>query len=273
MRIFSKISILGMSAALAALTAFGAGEPAKAAAGKPDETTKKVWTNEDVAQLNPDYVPGAPKAAEIVVIPSVVVTPEGPKVAEAEVATAVAPEQNPAWYGAQIAELQAQADAVAAREDELRNFRATGAGIQTGLILNAPCTGISTDNLIANLDAERQAILAKIDALQDAARSNGLAPGQLVAPAAAPLSPSAQRAAIAATVENASAQIAGIQSTEAGMQQQVADLGGKLQQPTPGWGGNPTTDLLNRLNSRAAELQGTIDSAEDASRTLGANSR
>jgi hypothetical protein len=42
-----------------------------------------------------------------------------------------------------------------------------------------------------------------------------------------------------------------------------------LLQRTPGEGGNMTTDLLDRLDSRANALQDEISNAEDAARSIG----
>jgi hypothetical protein len=274
MRMSTRISILGMSALLAVcaaapLAAAAGGPPVKPAA-KPDEQ-KRVWTNEDVARLNPDYVAGAGNSATVIAVvpPTFVVTPEGPKPAPVVVAVPIAPEQDPAWYGRQLANWQTQLAAVEAREEELRNFRATSTGLQTGLVLDGPVEGITTDNLIANLDAERHDILAQIDALQDLARSNGFAPGALVASEGLHPTAREQRAQLLRTVEGANAQLEGIQLTQTVMQRQAADLHATLQPPTPGWGGNMTTDLQERLDSQAASLASTIDSANDTARSLG----
>ncbi len=257
--------------AVAPTATFAAGDPAKPTpkpAAKPDEQ-RKVWTNDDIVRLNPDYLATNGKPATVItVVPSIVVAAEGPRVATVAVATSA--EEDPAWYARQLGVLQEELAAVQAHEDELRNFRVTSTGLPTGLVLNAPCTGISTDNLIANLEAERQAIAAQVDELQDLARKSGFAPGDLAASAAAQPSAGARRAALTRTVEDADAQLEGIQLTEAAMQQQAAGLHAALQLPTPGFGGNMTTDLLDRLNDRAAQLQSTIDSATDAARSLGA---
>ena len=274
MRISNRVSILAVGVLLAMCAAapvatLAGGPPAKPAA-KPDEQ-KKVWTNEDVVRLNPDYVEGAGNSATVIAVvpPTFVVTPEGPKAAPVVVAVPIAPEQDPAWYGRQLANWQTQLAAVEAREEELRNFRATSAGLQTGLVLDGPVEGITTDNLIANLDAERHDILAQIDALEDLARSNGFAPGALVASEGPRLTVEEQQADLMRTVQGANAQLEGIQLTKAVMRQQAADLHATLQTPTPGWGGNMTTDLQERLDNQAASLATTIDSASDAARSLG----
>jgi hypothetical protein len=278
MRISKQFSILSMSAilgfgVLAPLATFAGNGPAKPAApAKPDEQ-KKVWTNDDVARLNPEFaaIAASPAAGGSTAAASVVVTPLGPRRAPVIVQAARPgdPRQDPAWYGAQLENLQTELAAVEGREQQLQNFRNTATGLPTGLILNAPCMGITTDNLIANLDAGRQAILAQIDALEDLARSHGLAPGALNATGAAPLSPAEERATVKDVWQDSTAQLAEIQATVASMQDQAASLHATLQPPTPGFGGNMTTDLLERLDNQAAETQADIDSAADAARSLG----
>lgn len=282
MRISRQFSILAVGAVLAfgvaALpAAFAFGDPAKPAASpKPDTQQKKVWTNDDVERLNPDFVAvsGKKTTVESAAPATVTVAPAAAQPARVAVAVPLAPEKNPAWYGQQLAMLQEQLSAVEGRENELRNFRNTATGLPTGLILNAPCTGITTDNLIANLDAQRQEILAQIDALGDLARSNGLPPGILVegrglVQTAVQPSMAEQRTTVTEVVRGATAQLADVQATVASMQDQAASLNAALQQPTPGFGGNMTTDLLERLGGQAAALQDAIDSAGDAARTLG----
>ena len=282
MRISSRFSVLSVGAFFlfsAAPFALAAGDPAKPAPSPKPDIQKKIWTNDDVERLNPGFsesaarranpVPPAPSTTAIASVPA------APAPIAIAAAAPVPPEKNPAWYGQQLADLQAQLAEVESRSSQLRNFRNTGATAGTGLVLNAPCTGISTDNLIANLEAQRQEILAQIDALGDLAHENGLPPGilvegrGLVSPAAAPETAGERRSRLEQSVQDARSELAGVQATLGGMQSQAASLNATLQQPTPRFGGNMTTDLLERLAGRAAALQGQIDSATDAARALG----
>ena len=260
----------------AAPLALAAGDPVKPAPSPKPDIQKKVWTNDDVERLNPAFseLAGLPKAASAA--PSTAARAATP-VASARVSTAAAVPsgKDPAWYGQRLAGLQAELAAIEDQSAQLRNFRNTGATADSGLVLNAPCTGISTDNLIVNLEAQRQEILAQIDALSDLARENGLPPGilvegrGLVSPAAAPETAGERRGRLEQSVQDARSGLAGVQATLGDMQAQVASLNGTLQQPTPRFGGNMTTDLLERLAGRAAVLQGQIDSATDTARALG----
>jgi hypothetical protein len=271
----SCVLAFGVAAPIATLAGNG---PAKPAASPKPDVQKKVWTNDDVERLNPAFVETAGKRTivESAGPSTVVVTPTGVRPAPVVVAVAVPREQqqDPAWYGQQVTELQAELAVVESREEQLQNFRNTATGLPTGLMLNAPTGGITTDNLIANLDAQRQEIRAQLDALGDLARSNGLPPGilvegrGLVQPAAQPTA-AEERTAATSLAEAAAERLAGVQATVASMQDQAASLNATLQPPTPGFGGNPTTDLLERLDAQSAVLQGVIDSADDAARSLG----
>jgi hypothetical protein len=262
----------------APLVTFAGNGPAKPAASPRPDEQKKVWTNDDVQRLNPDFAEASGKRniVESTGSSTVVVTPTGVRPAPLVVAIAVprAEQQDPAWYGQQVTELQAELAAVESHEEQLRTFRNTASGLPTGLMLDAPTGGITTDNLIANLDAQRQIILAQLDALGDLARSNGLPPGVLVQgrgllqPGVQP-SAAEQRIAAASLAQAAAERLADVQSTVASMQNQAASLNATLQPPTPGFGGNPTTDLLERLDGQANALQGIIENADDAARSLG----
>lgn len=284
MRISNRVLTLSISAILALgvaapLSTFAAGGPAKPAPSpKPDTQQRKVWTNDDVERLNPDFVAASGKQVNggSSAASTIVVTPDLAKARSTMVASEapLAPERDPAWYGQQMGILQSELSAVESRANELRNFRNTAAGLQTGLTLNAPCTGITTDNLIANLEAQRQEILAQIDGLGDLARTNGLPPGILVegrglVQTSVQPTVEEQRTALTSLTQAATEQLAEVHGTVASMHYQASSLHANLQQPTPGFGGNPTTDLLTRLDSRATLLESVINSANDAARSLG----
>jgi len=256
---------------------FAGGGPAKPAASPKPDSQKKVWTNDDVERLNPAFVVNrAPQTTTGSATATRVVgeLPARPASASAAPSAPLDPEQDPQWYAQQVTELNAELSAIDSREEQLRQFRATTAGLPTGLVLNAPCEGISTDNLIAQLDARRQEIVQQMDALGDMARQNDLPPGILVegrglAQIASQPTAEEQRAAVAQDARDASDELTQLQEVVAGMQDQLAVRGITLVQPTPGQVGNMTTDLVERLDSRENALQNEIGDAEDAARSIG----
>ena len=283
MRISMRFSFVPVVAALLCLGlsiptgTFAAGDPAKPAASPKPDSQKKVWTNDDVERLNPEFVVNrAPQAStdSATHVTIVTVPPLAPARHRVVARAPLAPEQDPRWYAQQVTALEAELSAIDSHEDELRQFRATSAGLPTGLVLNAPVEGITTDNLIAQLEARRQEIAQQIDALGDLARQNDLPPGILVAgrglaEVADQPTVEEQRAAAVSLARDASDELAEVQGVVVGMHEQVSSQGIKLLQPTPGDGGNMTTDLLERLDSRANALQGVIVSAQDAALGMG----
>jgi hypothetical protein len=282
MRVPMRFSFLPAVAALLVglsipATTSAAGDPAKPAASPKPDSQKKVWTNDDVERLNPAFAENrAPQTsgASAATLTIVTVPPLAPATHRVVAPAPLTPEQDPRWYAQQVTALEAELSAIDSHEDELRQFRATSAGLPTGLVLNAPVEGITTDNLIAQLEARRQKIAQQIDALGDLARQNDLPPGILVAGrglAEIEDRPTVeeQRAAAESLARDASDELAEVQGVVAGMHDQASSQGITLLQPTPGDGGNMTTDLLERLDSRANDLQGVISSAQDAAQGLG----
>jgi hypothetical protein len=64
-------------------------------------------------------------------------------------------------------------------------------------------------------------------------------------------------------------ELSATQEQLAAMSEQAAALGANLLPPTPGYGGNMTTDLIERLDNRANEIQSALEQTEDAARQVG----
>jgi hypothetical protein len=244
-------------------------EKKKIPAAQPrQEQTKKVYTNDDFGWYNPSAsAAGASQSAQ-----SVPAAPETSAASSGVQPTPLDSQQDPQWYARQVASLENELAAVQSREDALQQFRATSSGLRTGLVLNAPTEGISTDNLIAQLDARRQQIMQQLDDLADLARVNGLPPGTVNQPSA-PEQPSPtlaqQQDALTTQYRDISDQLAENQAVQDDMQQQAAARNITLLPSVPGQGGNLTTNLLDNLNSQADVLQSSLSDAEDNARTLG----
>jgi hypothetical protein len=266
------------------IRAFASGDdksaaPSSAAAAKnpapvPDRE-KKVYTNDDIDRMFPK-----PKL-------SVVSTSRVPiQVAATSRANSVAnqplaPEKDPLWYAQQVAALEAGLGQIATREESLREFRARRStdalpGMRVGLQLNAPCDGITTDNEISNLGQRRAEIEQQMAALEDTAQRNDMSPAiirdapEILAAAQNPLTPAEERSLLAERQTRLADELSATQNELAGMSEQATALGANLQPPTPGFGGNMTTDLIERLDNRANEVREALDQTEDAARQSGA---
>jgi hypothetical protein len=248
-----------------------AGGSSAAPAPKPD-VEKKVWTNDDFPAVAPQSQASdtAELAAAALVTESSATEP-GPENASA----LVNPEQDPRFYILQMASLENELASVEGQEQQLRNFRDTSTGIQPGLQLYAPCEGVSTDNLIAQLDARRSEILQQMDAVSDTARRNDIAPGilrdasDLAAGLETPLSPEEQQDMLKTQAHDLARELDETRGIAQASEAQAQSQGITLAQPSANAGGNMTTNMLEDLNSRAQALEGQISDVEDQARHSG----
>jgi hypothetical protein len=269
---FAAVS-LGLALVIPAAAFPGGASTPTSPQPRPDRTVK-VWTNDDLATLGPPFET-ASQTSTIPITPSTAAheVPDS-NLAQGTPRIRLNPAQDPQWYSQQLAALEAELAAVASKEEQLRDFRATGTGLPTGLNIAAPCEGVGTDNLIAQLDARRQEIEQQIDALDDTARQNDMPPGILaegrgrVAPSA-PLKPEEQRALLLAAHDQLSEQLVETQYVVADMNAEAAAKGAVLLQPQPGNGGNLTTNLLEQFNIQADTIQSQISLVDDDARHLG----
>lgn len=186
-------------------------------------------------------------------------------------------EKDPLWYAARFESLSTELDSVSSREESLREFRATGTGTELhfGLQFDAPCEGYTTDNEIEQLTIRKQEIEQQIEDLQTTAQQNGMsrevfqeAP-EILQAAQKPLSPEQGEAALKERQGELNGQLEGVQDELSDMSNQAAALGAVLLRPTPGWGGNLTTNLIQTLDNRADEIKSALNENEDAARRAG----
>ena len=180
-----------------------------------------------------------------------------------------------------MAALEDELASLATRENRLRAFRTSGStdtvpGTRNGLELNAPCQGITTDNQISNLAQRRAEIVQQLAALENTAQENDMPPAvirdapEILAAAEKPLSPAQEGAQISEQQVQLTNELSATQDELSGMSAQAAALGANLQRPTPGFGGNMTTDLIQRLDNRSARIQEALDQTEESARQAGA---
>jgi hypothetical protein len=280
-KLFSSLSfVLSLAILVFVLPAIARGSGVESAAKKADDTekketpapqprqdqTKKIYTNDDFGWFNPSAsAAGASQSA-----PSIAAGSQGSAAPSGAEATPLDPQQDPQWYAKQATSLNDELESVESRVDALKQFRDTSTGLPTGLVLNAPTEGVSTDNLIAQLESRRQQILQQLDDLADLARVNGLPPGTLNQPVEqASLTLAQQRDALTTQYRAISDQLADTQATLDNMQQQTAVQNMSLLPYVPGQGGNLTTNLLDNLSTQADALQNSLSETEDNALTLG----
>ncbi len=245
----------------------------KNAAPTPDRE-KKVYTNDDIDRMWPKQKLAVVSTSRAQSQP-VTISREAAFAAQPR-----RPEKNPLWYASQVAALEDELGGIAAAEERLREFRASGStdtppGTRLGLQLNAPCDGITTDNEISNLEQRRAEIEQQIASLEDTAQQNDMPPAvirdasEILAAAQKPLNSAQERMLLAEQQAQLADELNATQEQLASMSEQAAAQRANLQPPTPGFGGNMTTDLIERLDNRASEIQEALDQNEDAARTVG----
>jgi len=244
----------------------------KNAAPAPDRE-KKVYTNEDIDRM-------WPKDSFAVVSASQAQAGDTAPDGTTSGIRPVSPEKDPLWYAKQVVVLEAELNRIANKEERSLEFRTSGStgtlpGVHIGLRLNAPCEGITTDNEIAQLDLRRQEIEEQLAGLEDTAQQNDLPPGiirdapVILEAAQTPLTPDEERRALAERQALLIDQLNATQDELSYMSDQAAAIGANLQPPTPGFGGNMTTDLIERLDNRANQIETALDQTEDAARRIG----
>lgn len=272
----ASTAVLAVIACAVPSLTFAAGAEKKAPEPKPrPDTAAKVYTNDDLgwqsatrapigeqaSEIQPGQTSGAIRVAGSSPANSAPVA-QRPPLAEA---------QDPKWYAGQLDRLEVQLASVEDKQSQMIAFRASGTTQGTGLVLNAPCEGITTDNFIAQLAIQRQEISQQIDDLNDAASANGLS-SQAIAEASAAgpqLTAEQQRAELTARYQQLSAELAETQAVTADMHDQAAAQGINLLPVTPGNGGNMTTNLLSRLADRSETLQSEASNVEADALSLG----
>ena len=238
--------------------------PAPAPQPRQDQS-KKVYTNDDFGWYHPS-APASQSGESGAAASSETGTASGDEIALPD------PHQDPQWYAQQVTSLESDLSVIESKEASLQQFRATSSGLPTGLDLSAPIEGITTDDFISQLESRRQEISQQLDDLADLARVNGLPPGTVNQPSvSAPPPPSLAEQQLTLTTEyrDVADQLAETQDTLDDMQQQAAAQNITLIPPTPGEGGNLTTNLVSNLNSQESVLQNALSDAEDNARTLG----
>jgi hypothetical protein len=234
---------------------------------------KKVYTNEDIDRMWPKDSLAVVSASQAQAGDT---APDGTTL----IIQPVSHEKDPLWYAKQVVVLEAELDRIANKQERDLEFRTSGStsmspGVHIGLRLNAPCEGITTDNEIAQLDLRRQEIEEQLAGLEDTAQQNDLPPGiirdapVILEAAQTPLTPDEERRALAERQALLTDQLNATQDELAYMSDQAAAIGANLQPPTPGFGGNMTTDLIERLDNRANQIETALDQTEDAARRIG----
>jgi len=148
---------------------------AKNQASDKDQTKKKpkkVWTNEEMSTLH--------GTISVVGDPSQSSSSSDSRRWNTDSDGGNAERQNViANYREQLRQLREQQDAIDKKISAVRNFKADNSSPSGGINMRTRYSMTTTDDEIKQLEGKKKQIQAKIDAIEDEARKNGIEPGEL----------------------------------------------------------------------------------------------
>jgi len=162
--------------------------PVRAQQPQPQQAARspRVWTSEDMDGLRArGLISIVGPAEEAVSVPAAASAEPSPSPA-LQGAASRSPRpvrvQDPAWYAEQAAqleaELRAREEAVRQSLDALAQTRSLR-NMQPGVDMSRGNAGVTPEEGIAVLEAERREVQLQLDELADLARRNGIPPGAL----------------------------------------------------------------------------------------------
>ncbi len=141
--------------------------PAPAKSANP----KKVWTEDDLNSLKSrvSVVGGPSKSPK---------TSQKPP-QDNQAAASLPPEKDPAWYRQQLSPLRAQIEEMDAQVRKLKEVQGGKETSDAGRRYHGFDLPMNTRDRTEVLEKRKRELQAKVDALEDQARRNGLNPGDL----------------------------------------------------------------------------------------------
>jgi hypothetical protein len=141
---------------------------------KTKKKPKKVWTNDEISTVSGGIsVVGDSSASSSA-------APASRKSAESDSdGGGTAKEKQVATYRDQIQKLRAQIDAADKKINDLRNFKADNTSPTGGINMNKGYNMTPLEDQVKQLEEQKKQIQAKIEALEDEARKNGIEAGEL----------------------------------------------------------------------------------------------
>jgi len=137
------------------------------AAASKTEKTKKVWTNDEVGDLQgPVSVVGRKRS------------PDGPT-QSSQSGTDISRRGKIQRYRAAIAELRKKIEATDQRVAQYKNFKADDSSPNGGINPHKGYSMVPLDEQVKQLEAKKKQMLASIEDLENQAKKEGIEPGEL----------------------------------------------------------------------------------------------
>lgn len=167
-----------LAGAAKAVPALPAQQPPPSKAKTEPKKEKKVWTNENIGELRGKSrvsVVGEGKASGS--------TNGESAAADADKAgarsTGSIPEKDPQWYRAKLMPLRADIERTDAEIRRMKEFLAGGHTAEGRLEVNRFSVPLNPANRIEELEKQKREVQGKIDEIEDQARRNSIAPGDI----------------------------------------------------------------------------------------------
>jgi chromosome segregation ATPase len=179
----AKPAAQSQSSAPAASPAEPPAPPANAAVAKnqasdKDRTKKKpkkVWTNDEISAVRGKIsVVGDPSQSS-----SYSDSRQWNSASDSGSGGNTEREKAIANYREQLRQLREQQDAIDKKISAVRNFKADNSSPSGGINMRTRYSMTTTDDEIKQLEGKKKQIQAKMDAIEDEARKNGIEPGEL----------------------------------------------------------------------------------------------
>jgi len=142
--------------------------PALAQESRPKDHAKTLWTNDELQRLASRPVTNAPESSTRDTPPS------GTHVHEH-----YARQKDPKWYARQLQPLREELIRTESELKALQQARKYGKGVTGAVAFDHEPEGVNSEGQVEVLQQRRAELLRKIDELEEEARHNGIAPGEL----------------------------------------------------------------------------------------------
>lgn len=154
-------------------------KPAQTEKQKPAQKAKKVWTNEDLAELSPN----SPVSSATATLPAEgaaggdAAQPGADK--QAAKTAQLPPEKDPKTYKDKLGALQKRLADVEARIKSTQDAMNGSQGGSNAINLSQPTPTLRPTDQLEALEKERKDIQQQIEDLESQAKQNGLSPGDI----------------------------------------------------------------------------------------------
>jgi hypothetical protein len=130
---------------------------------------KKVWTNDEISKVGEGSISVVGNASEA--------SSQGASSKSAGAASVK--ERQVTTYRSRLRQLQNQLESTEKQISDLRNFKAENTGASAGISINRGYSMTPVEDQVKSLEEKKKRIQAQVSDIEDAARKDGIEPGEL----------------------------------------------------------------------------------------------